>query len=139
MNLDRDGDGTISIAELDKTLRSMQTRLKASDDEIEKAIKSIDKDGDGTVNLAEFLTNQKDKTKHDLIHRALVHRSKIRKEFEKFDKDNSGFVTEDEILQVMQARGAKITADDLKEMLKKSDENDDGKIDYEEFVMLMTK
>ena len=139
LSLDQDGDGNITIRELENILRSMQNKLRASEDDIQTAIKSLDMDGDGTINLAEFYKNQKNKTKHDLIHRALIQRSRIRKEFEKFDADNSGFITKQELLEVMHERGAKISAEQLTEMLSESDQDDDGKINYEEFVVLMTK
>ena len=139
LNLDQDGDGDVSIDELEKVLRSMRRKLRASEGEIQGVIKSVDLNGDGTVNLAEYYRSQKNKTNHNLIHRALVQRSKIRKEFLKFDLDNSGYITKEEMVEVMEARGVKISIDHISGMLQESDENDDGKIDYEEFVMLMTK
>ena len=140
MALDADGDGTITVVELEKVLRSMRGKLKASEADIKKAIKEIDKDGDGTIDLEEYLKSRKGKTNQDLIHRALVQRSRVRKEFERFDQDNSGFITKEELMAVIQARAAvTITVEQIEKMMADSDENNDGLINYEEFVLIMTK
>ena len=140
MTLDADGDSTITVAELENVLRSTRGKLKASEADIKKAIKHIDKDGDGTIDLEEYLKSHKGKTNQDLIHRALVQRSRVRKEFERFDQDNSGFITKEELMAVIQARAAvTITVEQIEKMMADSDENNDGLINYEEFVLIMTK
>ena len=64
----------------------------------------------------------------------------IRKEFERFDKDNSGFITKEELMEVIQARAAvTISPKQIDQMMIDSDENNDGLINYEEFIFLMTK
>ena len=138
--LDADGDGTITISELETVLRSMRGKLKASDADIKRAIKEIDKDGDGTIDLEEYLKSRKNKTNHDLIHRALVQRSRVRKEFERFDADQSGYITKQELMALIQARAAvTITSEQIDKMMTDSDDDHDGKINYEEFVLIMTK
>merc|ERR1712150_386821 len=140
MALDADGDGTITVVELEKVLRSMRGKLKASEADIKKAIKEIDKDGDGTIDLEEYMKSRKNKTNMDLIHRALVQRSRVRKEFERFDVDQSGYITKEELMAVIQARAAvTISEEQIDQMMGDSDENQDGKISYEEFVLIMTK
>ena len=140
LELDGDGDGTITVEEIGKVLRSMRTQLKVSESEIKRVLRDIDKDGDGVINMKEYFGNMKNKTDRHLIHRALVHRSKARKQFEKFDKDGSGFVTMEEIKQVFEERtGGAVTLAQVEEMLKGSDKNSDGKINYEEFCVMMSK
>ena len=138
--LDADGDGTITVDELEKVLRSMRGKSKPSEIEIQKAIKEIDRDGDGTIDMDEYVRSCRNKATQDLIHRALVQSSKIRKEFERFDKDNSGFITKEELMEVIQARAAvTISPKQIDQMMMDSDENNDGLINYEEFIFLMTK
>ena len=55
LNLDADGDGNISVAELRKVLFSMMGKLKVSEAEINQVLKDIDKDGDGTIDFKEFM------------------------------------------------------------------------------------
>ena len=138
--LDRDGDGTISVDELGTVLRSMRGKLKASEADIKRTLKEIDRDGDGTIDLKEYMSSRKNKTNQDLVHRALIQRLKIRKEFERFDEDKSGYITKEELMQVIQARAAiTVTEEQINRMMQDSDDNNDGKIDYEEFVLIMTK
>ena len=65
-------------------------------------LKEIDKDNDGYIDVKEYFANMENSTSKNLIHRALVQRSKARKAFEKFDKDGSGFVTTEELLEVFE-------------------------------------
>ena len=85
MELDVDGDGTISIEELGKILRSQRTQLKVPESEIKRVLREIDQDGDGTINLKEYYLNRINKSNKHLIYRALVKRSTARKQFSKFD------------------------------------------------------
>ena len=140
VKIDKDGDGQVSTKELEAVLRSMRHKLKASEGDIRKALREIDRDGDGIVDVHEYLLSRKGKTSRDLIHRALVQRLRIRKEFERFDKDQSGFISKEELMQVLEGRGIKhVTIDQVNELLKEVDMDRSGEIDYEEFVILMTK
>jgi Ca2+-binding EF-hand superfamily protein len=140
VKIDKDGDGQVSTKELEAVLRSMRHKLKASEGDIKKALKEIDRDGDGVVDVHEYIMSRKGKTSRDLIHRALVQRLRIRKEFERFDKDQSGFISKTELMQVLEARGIRqVTLEQINELLKEIDVDASGEIDYEEFVLLMTK
>ena len=63
---------------------SIKIQLRMSQKEIKDICKSYDKDGDGTVDVEEFLQKMSG-SKKDAIHKALVKRSGIRKQFEKYD------------------------------------------------------
>jgi Ca2+-binding EF-hand superfamily protein len=54
--------------------------------------------------------------------------------FKKFDKDGNGLLTADEIMNTMKSLGIEISSQDVKELVKEMDENNDGKISYEEFL-----
>ena len=138
--IDRDGNGEVSVEELEVLLRSMRVKLRLSESEIRRSLKIIDTDGDGTVDMKE-LTNIIEQYDTDgVIYKALSQRLEIRKEFQKYDKDNSGFITRDELVQVVKDRtGMAISERHLEGMLQGCDENDDGQMDYEEFCTLMTK
>ena len=138
--LDIDGDGTITVNELETVLRSMRGKLRASESDIKRALKDLDRDGDGIIHVKEYLKSRKNKNTSDIVHRALVHRSKIRKEFERIDEDKSGYITKDELLQVIQATSAvTVTSEQIDKTMEEFDDNKDGKINYEEFVLLMTR
>ena len=103
-------------------------------------IKEIDTDGSGTITVEEYMKNMKDKTNKDCIHRALIQRSSIRRDFHKYDADGSGYITKDELKLVLKKRSKlDFSESQLQEMLNDADLNSDGKINYEEFVVMMTK
>ena len=140
LNCDLDGDGRISVKELEGVLNSLKKKLNVTDAEIKRVTKQIDVDSDGTINLREYYDTMTNTTNKNLIHRALVARSKIRKQFEKYDTDGSGYITWDEMKEVFEERmGRKLDVKEVKQLVKEMDENDDGKINYDEFLALICK
>lgn len=87
---------------------------------------AADVDGDGTIDYQEFLA-------------ATMHFSKVNKEeyllkaFQHFDTDGSGYITRDELVQGLQG----MNSGDLTQILDEVDKDKDGRIDYEEFAMMM--
>ena len=135
LKLDIDGDGSISVQELGNILRSMKGKLKVSEEEIEKVLKEIDNDKDGYIDVKEYFANMENSTSKNLIHRALVQRSKARKAFEKFDKDGSGYVTIDELLEIFdEFEEGTVSHQQFEELLSDCIKDEEGKIDYEEFL-----
>lgn len=51
-----------------------------------------------------------------------------------FDKDKNGYITRDELKSAMLMMDESITERDLDELLKTTDHDRDGKINYEEFI-----
>ena len=138
--LDRDGDQEISTDELKSLLISMRIKLVLSDDEILKAINHIDINHDGIVGLDELNAIIERYDSNGVIYKALSQRSKMRKEFEKYDRNNSGLITIDVLTRIISERlGVLISKKYLDKLMKDFDENSDGFIDYEEFFTLMSK
>ena len=137
--LDKDGNGTITIEELGNVLYSMKKKLKVDESEIKRVLKDIDKDGDGTINIEEYFEKMKNKTTRHLIHRALLTRATVRKQFKRFDRDGKGYITEEDIKQFWEERtGSEVTIAQIVEALKDIDRDSDGNIDYEGFLMMMS-
>ena len=137
--LDEDGSGLVTIDELKSIF--LDPRLKMSETDIEVLLQEFDIDGSGAIDISEFLvlmSNRKNKALHDLFHKAIIFRSAIRKKFEEFDKNGDGFITKKEFRSVMRKQG-KLTEAQLDAMVKDADLNKDGKVDYNEFLVMMTK
>ena len=140
MGLDSDGNGEISVDELGQLLKSMRIKLKLSESDIRRTLKQIDRNGDGTVDISEMLQIIEKFDTAGTIYKALHQRSEIRKDFQKFDADESGYITKDELLEIIKDRtGRAVPESNVLKLIKDCDENDDGQINYEEFVTLMTK
>lgn len=57
--------------------------------------------------------------------------------FEKFDKNGDGQISLEELREVMNGLGEKLTEQELKDMMQDADTNHDGYIDFQEFKALM--
>lgn len=128
-NMDTDGSGSITYEELKTGLTKLGSRLAEA--EIQQLMEAADVDKNGTIDYIEFVT-------------ATMHRHKLDREenvykaFQFFDKDNSGFITRDELKHSMTQYGMGDEAT-IDEILDDVDTDKDGKINYEEFVMMMKK
>ncbi|ONI32306.1 hypothetical protein PRUPE_1G360100 [Prunus persica] len=126
-NIDTDGSGSITFEELKTGLTRLGSKL--SETEIKQLMDAADIDKNGTIDYTEFIT-------------ATMHRHKLEKEenlykaFQFFDKDQSGFITRDELRQAMTQYGMGDDAT-IDEIIDDVDTDKDGRINYEEFVAMM--
>ena len=143
LDIDEDGSGEITVDELKHIL--MDPKLKMSTDAVNALLKEFDLDGSGGIDLCEFLilmSNRKNKALKKLIHKAIILRSPIRKAFNEFDANGDGFITKKEFKNVMRRQKGRyycVSDAQLNAMVDTYDKNGDGKIDYDEFVLAMTK
>lgn len=125
---DTDNSGTITIDELRRGLE--QTGALTASDEIFKLMRALDVNGTGLLDYEEFIAAMlsiSKTTSTDNIARAFAY----------FDVDGSGTITVNELRRVM--REFKLEGTSTKELLAAVDTNGDGMVDYEEFLVMMTK
>ncbi|KAK2452217.1 Calcium-dependent protein kinase 29 [Trifolium repens] len=128
-NIDTDRSGTITYEELKSGLSKLGSKLNES--EIKQLMDAADVDKNGTIDYHEFIT-------------ATINRHKLEREenlfkaFQYFDKDNSGYVTREELRQALAEyqMGDEATID---EVIDDVDTDNDGRINYQEFVAMMKK
>ncbi|KZV41543.1 Calmodulin-domain protein kinase 5 isoform 1 [Dorcoceras hygrometricum] len=126
--MDTDNSGAITFDELKAGLRKYGSTLK--DTEIRDLMEAADVDNSGTIDYGEFIA-------------ATIHLNKLEREehllaaFQYFDKDASGYITVDELQQACVEHG--MTDVFLEDIIKEVDQDNDGRIDYGEFVAMMTK
>jgi calmodulin len=94
-------------------------------------IKEIDTDGNGTIDFPEFLTMMARKLQDS------EGEEEIREAFKVFDKDGTGFISAAELRHVMTNLGEKLTDEEVDEMIREADVDNDGQINYDEFVKMM--
>ena len=56
-----------------------------------------------------------------------------------FDEDENGYICANELKYVMTNLGEKMTDEEVDEMIKAADADEDGQISYEEFVKTFMK
>ncbi|KAK7040735.1 hypothetical protein VNI00_009641 [Paramarasmius palmivorus] len=126
---DKDGDGTITTAELGTVMRSLGQN--PSESELQDMINEVDADGDGTIDFPEFLSMMATK-----IHQA-DSEEEIRQAFKVFDKDGNGTISAQELRTVMESLGERLSDKEIDAMIKEADVDGDGTISYSEFVRMM--
>ncbi|KAF4360916.1 hypothetical protein G4B88_000547 [Cannabis sativa] len=128
-NMDTDGSGTITLEELKTGLSRLGSKL--SESEIQQLMEAADVDQNGAIDYIEFITAT--------MHRHRLDRDEnLRKAFKYFDKDESGYITREEIRQAMTQYGMGDEAI-IDEILDDIDTDKDGMINYEEFAHMMRK
>lgn len=126
--IDADNSGQITFEELKVGLNKVGANLNES--EIYDLMQAADVDNSGTIDYGEFVA-------------ATLHLNKIEREdhlfaaFSYFDKDGSGYITADELQQACEEFGIEDAR--LEDMIREADQDNDGCIDYNEFVAMMQK
>ncbi|KAL4585105.1 hypothetical protein LXL04_009720 [Taraxacum kok-saghyz] len=127
-SMDTDNSGAITFDELKAGLKRFGSTLK--DTEIRDLMDAADVDNSGTIDYGEFVT-------------ATMHLNKLDREehlvaaFRYFDKDGSGYITVDELQQACIDQN--MTDFFVEDIIREVDQDNDGRIDYGEFVAMMTK
>ncbi|XP_076057129.1 neo-calmodulin-like [Oratosquilla oratoria] len=131
MLFDKDEDGMITTAELGVVMRSLGQR--PSETELRNLVSEVDTSGDGTIEFNEFLQMMSKKLKD------VDNEDELKEAFKVFDKKNSGFLSSSELRHVMTSLGEKLSEEEVEDMLKEAAPNGEGKVNYEEFVNLITR
>ena len=58
--------------------------------------------------------------------------------FRVFDRDGDGYISAEELSQVMLTLGESLTQDEIDEMIREADLDGDGKVGYDEFATMMS-
>eukprot|EP01126_Amoeba_proteus_P018961 TRINITY_DN1967_c0_g1_i2.p1 TRINITY_DN1967_c0_g1~~TRINITY_DN1967_c0_g1_i2.p1 ORF type:complete len:138 (-),score=31.07 TRINITY_DN1967_c0_g1_i2:129-542(-) len=126
-SFDVDNSGSISLGEFVQILRS----AGFSDEETAEMVKMADSGGDGSIDFDEFVKL--------MGNEATTDDSELKSYFEMLDVDGSGFINESELLEGLKQMGQDLTKEQLDELLKDLDKDGDGKINYREFVKLLSQ
>ncbi|XP_041991079.1 calcium-dependent protein kinase 2-like [Salvia splendens] len=127
MNIDTDNSGSITYEELKSGLARLGSKL--SEFEVKQLMEAADVDGNGTIDYEEFIT-------------ATMHRHKLERDehlfsaFQYFDRDGSGYITRDELETAMKEYGIGDEGS-IREIISEVDTDNDGRINYEEFCVMM--
>lgn len=124
--IDTDNNGTITVDEMRNALSHWGHKISTL--ELEQLMQFADVDGNGTIEYNEFVA-------------ATMHLSKLEKEellqkaFIEFDKDGNGRISQDELCEALNKFG--IENNNVHDLIAAADKDNDGSIDYQEFILLM--
>lgn len=127
--IDSNNSGYLSRKELRQAFRNLDIRV--SDDEIDVVMRQMDSDSNGKVDFDEFAsvmgkTYYRKRTRDEIVEA-----------FRKFDLNNSGSISPEELRVVLSKMHRFYTREETEDLIRQVDRNRDGMITIEEFVDLM--
>mmetsp|Transcript_9810 Transcript_9810/g.20818 ORF Transcript_9810/g.20818 Transcript_9810/m.20818 type:complete len:153 (-) Transcript_9810:278-736(-) len=127
---DKDGSGDISVDELGTVMRNLGQF--PSDTELRSMMDETDTDGNGVIDFDEFLA---------MVQRQMVAQASEPdiglEAFRVFDKNGDGYISADELRQIMASLGETLTDEEVEMMIDEADVDGDGQISYKEFSKLL--
>ncbi len=118
--LDKNKMGTITLAELTDVLKK---QLHMSQDEAKVIFNRLDLCNDHEIHYTEFVAAA-------LQAKLLLNEKYIKEAFQKFDVNNTGFISEEDLRRVI---GDEYKGEDVGQILRQADFKKNGFLDYEEF------
>lgn len=124
-DIDADGNGKITISELEKGIKHLGAIM--SESQLRTIMQAADVDQNGVIDYEEFLT-------------ATIHMNRARREetmfkaFKHFDTDDDGFITKEELASILEYNN---DTKKVQEIIEQVDEDKDGRINFVEFKRMM--
>ncbi len=126
---DKDGSGSISPKEFIKVLKNLGQKI--SNEEADQIIKELDHDNSGEIDFDEFVSYMvkvRVKTEEN-------EEDEIIKAFQTFDVDKDDYISNQEFRHILCNIGTdRFTQDECDEIFKEADLDNDGRLNYREFV-----
>jgi calmodulin len=130
MLFDKDSDGCITTQELGTVMRALGKN--PTEGQVKEIVKSIDPEGKGLVDFQEFLAvMQQDIKGYD-------SEADLRNAWKVFDAEGKGYITTQELQHVLTNIGEKLSPEEIVNLIAEADSDNDGKVQQEEFVKLLT-
>jgi len=129
-------DGTISTKELGKVLRMLGQN--PSEQELQEMVDEVDEDGSGTIDFDEFTQMMGKQLAAEALEQIPERPEKeLAEAFRIFDVNADGYLDFEEIKRVLDMCSEKFEEWEIKQFIQEGDKNDDGKMDYEEWIDIM--
>lgn len=125
--IDTNQSGTITLPELKDALHKIEDP-DLDDENVENIFAAIDYDGSGHIHYAEFIaafSESQDLITHD----------RLEDSFDRIDSTGKGYISHDDLKNIL---GENHTKEAVNKMIEEGDFKKNGKIDFDEFLQLMT-
>lgn len=124
---DQDGNGRISAAELGEIFLSVGQ--KPSQHKLQEMINEVqENEDDDEITFEQFLKMVRKRMKDVDTEEELIEAFKF------FDTEGTGLIQVEELKQMMLNLGETLDPEELEEVIMEADEDNDGYVNYEEFV-----
>ncbi|XP_067661251.1 uncharacterized protein [Haliotis asinina] len=130
LKFDTNGDGWLNMGEFSDLCKTLGHKITQS--QIQSLFNSLDTDKNSKVTLDEFLAvmPQLSPTERKCAN--------LRRLFEKADRDKDGLLSADELSRIVSSGDSPLSEDEAMRLIAKVDKNGDNKLDYKEFLQLVT-
>uniref|UniRef100_A0A3Q3BX44 Solute carrier family 25 member 24, like n=1 Tax=Haplochromis burtoni TaxID=8153 RepID=A0A3Q3BX44_HAPBU len=118
--LDQNEDGFVSVAELQDEMR--KHGIISADGKVQSIVESYDRDKDGLLDYQEFLSYMMDRERKWKIH------------FHDLDKNNCGFIDQEDIICLFKELGVVISKPNAKKIIQMMDKDNSMTVDWDEFL-----
>lgn len=126
---DKDNDGSISTKDLSIVMHALGQ--EPTDVLLRDMVNEVDTDGNGGLEFSEFLRMMVRKMRLPDLD------DELRIIFQVFDTTQTGYLGVQELRTIMRTLNEKMSDDDLNDMITSCDLDQDGKINFQEFVHMM--
>jgi len=129
-------DGTISTKELGKVLRMLGQN--PSEQELQEMVDEVDEDGSGTIDFDEFTQMMSKQLAAEALEQIPERPEKeLAEAFRIFDSKCDGFIDGDELRAAFELTTENVEDWEIDQFISEGDKNEDGKMDYEEWIDMM--
>ncbi|PON49801.1 Parvalbumin [Trema orientale] len=126
---DSNGDGKISMTELDAVLKALGTSSSSID--LHRVMEDLDSDHDGFISIDEFAAFCRQGCDDGGA-------AELRDAFDLYDQDHNGVISTAELHKVLNRLGMNCSIEDCSRMIKSVDSDGDGNVNFEEFRKMMS-
>ncbi|CAD5113613.1 DgyrCDS2773 [Dimorphilus gyrociliatus] len=126
---DKDNNGYITTKELGTVMRSLGQN--PTEQELIDKINEVDVDGSGTIDFQEFVVM--------MARQQCMGREELEQAFRIFDANGDGYIDSAELRHLLTNVGEKLSDEDVDEMIAEVDVDGDGKVNWKEFVQMMSQ
>ncbi len=128
---DSDGSGTVEPRELKSAMVSLG--FEAKNATLFHVVSELDKDGSGAIDFEEFLGMMSSQMGDHATQ------EEIRGIFTLFDLDKTGHINIKNLKKIARDLGETCDDEELLDLIRKADSDNDGQVSFEDFYNVMTK
>lgn len=127
--IDKNNDGEITLDELRNFFNGLGDKM--TDADLQDMINEADVEGNGSITFDGFMALMNRKLRSEHVEEEIIET------FKKFDQDNNGLIGPEDIYNLLQNFNQDITISEAEEMIRNIDIDDDGMVNYKEFVKMI--
>ena len=127
--IDKNKDGQITLDELKNFFIGLKENISNAD--LQDMINEADVEGNGTISFEGFIALMERSLRNEEVEEEIIET------FKKFDQDNNGLIGPEDIYNLLHSFNQDITISEAEEMIKNVDIDDDGLVNYQEFVKMI--